>query len=115
MKVGPIALSPHPPLPFSIKLKMTRPVSVWDNRRGPLVRFRPFDLAPGKTAMLVLAATYPKTCRPYHPGEIADLQPRGFLFRDGLLPIRFHYLWKTSTALIWPQFLLRVRFPKGCR
>ncbi len=116
IKAGPIALMPDPPLPFTVKLMMTRPlpVATWDNQRGPLTPFHPFDLPAGQTAMLVLEATYTKSCRPWGPGEVATLEPSGFYLWDGSLPVRFHFLWKTSTALIFPQFLLQVRFPKGC-
>jgi hypothetical protein len=113
---GPVALVHYPPpLPFSYKLAMTRPVSEWENQRGPLVPFRPFDLEPGKTAMLVIEAIYPQSCRPFEPGQVATPAATGYYPWDSRIPVRYHFLWKDSTTLIWPQFLLQVRFPKGCR
>ena len=115
LKAGPIAFLPHPPLPFSIRLLMTRPSKNWDDRGRPLIPFQPFELAPGEESMLLLQGTYAKTCRPWQPGDVATPEPRGYLFRDGFIPIRFHFLWKTSTALVDPSFLLQIRFPRGCR
>jgi hypothetical protein len=115
LKAGPIAFLPHPPLPFSIRLLMTRPSKNWDDRGLPLIPSQPFELEPGEESMLVLEGTYTKTCRPWQPGDVATPEPRGYLFKDGFIPIRFHFLWKTSTALVFPSFLLEIRFPKGCR
>jgi hypothetical protein len=102
-------------LPFSTRLFMNRPSKNWDNRGRPLIHFRPFDLSPGEESLLVLEGTFAKSCRPWQPGDATDLVPGGFLFRDGTLPIRFRFLWKTSTALIPPSVALRIDFPRGCR
>lgn len=107
---------PVPPrLPFSIRLFINRPSKSWDDRGRPVTRFRPFDLPPGEESLLVLEGTFPKTCRPWMPGDVTDLEPGGYLFKDGAFPIRFHFLWKTSTALILPSVQLQIAFPKGCR
>jgi hypothetical protein len=88
----------------------------WNYQHGPYLPFHPFDLQPGEAAMIVIDGTFAKTCRPWGPGEITALEPTGFLFRDGAIPIRFHFLWKTSTALIQPFWgILEFAFPKGCR
>jgi hypothetical protein len=105
----------HPPLAFSYGLRMSPPSKYWDFH-GPYAAFHPFDLQPGEASMLVIDGTFPKTCRPFQPGDATDLQPTGYLFRDGEIPIRFHFIWKTATALIPPPFgTLRITFPKGCR
>jgi hypothetical protein len=111
---GPVALMLHPPLPFSYKLAMTRPVSVWEDQRGPLFPFRPFNLAPGKIAMLVIEATYKKSCFPWAPWQVATPVASGFYPFDSRIPVRYSFAWKEATALIWPQFLLQIRFHKGC-
>ncbi len=105
----------HPPLPFTYQLLMKRPRKYWNYRERHLIPFKPFDLAPGEGTMLVFYATYKQSCRPWEPGDVADIEPDGFYFRDGFFPIRFHFLWKTSTFLFSPMFPLRIGFPKDCR
>lgn len=118
VQADPVTLLPHPPLPFAIKLMMIGPLAEWADERGPVKPFHPFDLAPGHAFELIVQGTYAKTCRPWAPGEIAVFAAAGFypFEGEGALPIRFHFLWKTSTALIHPvAYLLQIRFPKGCR
>jgi HAAS domain-containing protein len=112
---APVAFLPHPPLPFTYRLLMKRPSKNWDERESHLIPFKPFDLAPGEGSMIVVYATYAKTCRPWEPRDVADVEPTGFLVRDGFFPIRYRFLWKTSTFLMSPMFPLRIGFPKECR
>lgn len=109
----PLALIPNPPMPFSVRLRMSR-AYIYEPKHLSYSRFHPFDLQPGRSVTLVLDATYKRDCRPWGPGLEEMIAPTGFQLREGFIPIRFHFLWKTSTALINPYDILQIRFPKGC-
>lgn len=109
----PVAFLPNPPLPFSVRLLASRPSKHWVFH-GPYAPFAPIDLQPGAAVMLVLEGTFAKSCRPWQRGGVADVGTS----RDmppGYFPIRFHFLWKTETALIWPSRQIQISFPQGCR
>jgi hypothetical protein len=110
------AVVQNPRLMFSYRLRVSPPSKTWDYDHGPYAPFHPFDLQPGEASMIVIDGTFAKTCRPFAPGEATVLEPTGFLFHDGEIPIRFHFVWKTSTALVPPYWgILEIAFPKGCR
>jgi hypothetical protein len=80
-----------------------------DNER-PLERFRPFDLQPGETRWLVLRGVYACTTGmggPSHGGYTASTSTA--------IPVRFSFLWRTTTASIPLDEPLTVSFQKeGC-
>lgn len=62
---------------------------VW--KRGRLQPFQPVDLAPGQIVMVVLQGVWHMDCRQVTVG--ATTPPRSF-------PIRYSFLWKTTTTQI---------------
>ena len=93
-----------PALPFSARLSMSGPQRE-PGMEGPWKPFRPFDLKPGEIRWLVLEGAY--AC---HSGMGA-----GTSSGIDALPVRFSFLWKTSTASIPLDGQLTFLFPKGCR
>lgn len=93
-----------PVLPFSARLLMSGPQRE-PGMEQPWKPFHPFDLKPGQIRWLVLDGSY--AC---HSGM-------GSRTSSGIdaLPVRFSFLWKTSTATIPLDSPLTFLFPKGCR
>jgi hypothetical protein len=58
---------------------------------GPFTRFRPFDLKPGEIRALVLKGVYAGCPSPWAPGTSAILAS---------LPVRFAFLWRTTTTRV---------------
>ena len=95
---------PYPPaLPFSARLLMSGPQKE-PGLEKPLERFRPFDLKPGEIRWLVLDGVY--AC---HSG----ITPGGVITLTDF-PVRFSYLWRTTTATIPLGSQLAIAVPKGC-
>jgi hypothetical protein len=93
-----------PVLPFSTRLLMSGPQKE-PGMELPWKPFRPFELQPGEIRWLVLEGAY--TCNSgMGPGTSAGIDT---------LPVRFSFLWKTSTASIPLDGALTFLFPRGCR
>lgn len=72
---------------------------------GPFTPFRPFDLRPGETRLVLLKGVY-GNCQAWAPGSIAGIDS---------IPVRFSYLWKTTTVDIPLVTRLAIVMPKrGC-
>lgn len=69
-----------------------------------MMRFRPFDLGPGEERLLLLEGVYACRSEMGAGGELTMVD----------LPIRFEFLWRTSTARIPLDEALTFDFPKGC-
>ena len=93
-----------PVLPFSARLLMSGPQRE-PGMEEPWKPFQPFDLEPGEIRWLVLEGAY--AC---HSG-----MGSGTNAGIDALPVRFSFLWKTSTARIPLDSRLTFLFPKGCR
>ena len=73
---------------------------------GPFTPFRPFDLRPGQTRLILLKGVY-GNCKSWAPGSIAGIDS---------IPVRFSYLWKSATVNIPLVNRLAIVMPrKGCR
>ena len=93
-----------PVLPFTARLLMSGPQREPGMER-PWKRFDPFDLKPGEIRWLVLEGSY--ACHSgTGPGTSSGVDA---------LPVRFSFLWKTSTAWIPLDGPLTFFFPEGCR
>jgi len=93
-----------PVLPISARLLISGPQKE-PGMEQPWKPFRAFDLKPGQIRWLVLEGSY--RC---HSGM-------GARTSSGIdaLPVRFNFVWKTSTAWIPLGNPLTFLFPKGCR
>lgn len=96
--------------PVSYRLLMSAPTTF---ARGgaaePFVRFRPFELRPGEERLLVFSGVYREPCRERGPG--------GAVVSWDAIPIRFTFLWRTTTVDVKLPQSLAFYFPKGtvCR
>lgn len=90
-------------LPFSARLLMSGPTSPGF---PPLMRFHPFDMKPGEGRLLLLQGVY-ANCREWN-GESGAVAIFDF-------PIRFRFLWRTTTAHVRLPEELAIVFPKGFR
>ena len=97
---------PYAPfLPFTARLLTNGPSTPRLFMSGPYRRFKPFDLKPGQMTLLLLRGAY--AC---HSGT----GPGPSVAIDAL-PVRFSFLWRTTTAEIPLDGSLTFVFPKGCQ
>jgi len=92
-------------LPASVRLLMS--ASTTFDRGGmppPYTRFHPFDLEPGEQRGLIFSGVYDQPCRDRRIGGGSD-----FLLA---IPVRFSFLWRTSTAWVNLPERVAVFFPK---
>jgi hypothetical protein len=97
---------PFSDLPLSTRLVMAGPMANHGGYPRPHRRFRPFDLAPGQVAFLVLRGTYEARCHPSRRGSQDFWEIGGF-------QVRFGFLWRTGTADIDLPSQLQIAGPKG--
>jgi hypothetical protein len=100
-----LGTEPQPYLPWSARLYSSGPLA---NDGGfPRVhrRFRPFDLAPGQAAFLVLRGTYDATCKE-RPGTQSFWTVGGFA-------VRYRFLWRTGVSQIDLAPPVQIDGPKG--
>lgn len=94
---------PYPPgLPFSVRVLMSGPTNGGMPR--PFRPFHPLDLQPGRTLVLVLEGVYHTRCGSWATGGVMSLTD---------LPVRFGFLWRTSTTWIRLPEKLAIVFPEG--
>lgn len=91
------------PNPWTARLLMTRP-NHSGGFAGPYERFRPFTLRPHQFVFLLLKGVY--AC---HTGWAKGT---GATFAE--FPVRYSFLWRTTTAWIPLPEQLAFNFPKGC-
>ena len=91
-------------LPWTARLFMSRPTYTGATR-APL-RFRPFDLKPGERVFLAYKGVW--TC------PRGTVSPGGGFGGEDDFPVRFGFLWRTSTAQIPLPRPFEIVFPKGC-
>jgi hypothetical protein len=87
-------------VPFAARLMMSGPLTD-GGVHGPYTRFRPFDLEPGQVRLLFYRGVL--ACRT--PGANAGV---GFI-----VPVRYSFLWRTTTVYIPLDEQLAIVFPKG--
>lgn len=72
---------------------------------GPFTPFRPFYLHPGQVRLILLKGVY-GNCKEWAPGSIGGIDS---------IPVRFSYLWKTTTVHVPLINRLAIVMPKrGC-
>jgi HAAS domain-containing protein len=96
---------PYPPyLPFTARLLTNGPSNPRDFMSGPYRRFVPFDLRPGEMTLLLLRGVY--ACHSgTRPGPAISIDE---------LPVRFSFLWRTTTIQIPLDGSLTFVFRKYC-
>ena len=92
-----------PSLPFSARLVISGP-DYHEGTAGPYLRFRPFELRPGEERLLLLKGVYAH-CSAWGQRTSVGLET---------FPVRFSFLWKTSTADIPLPETLAIVFAKNC-
>lgn len=92
------------PNPWSAHLLMSTPEKYTGGANPPYTPFRPFDLKPGDSVFLQLKGVY--AC---HSG----MTPRGATTYSGF-PVRYRFLWRTTTTDIALPENLAFVFRKGC-
>jgi hypothetical protein len=91
-------------VPWKATLMMSRPMKNTGGMSGPYVRFQPADLRPGQVIFLFFKGVY--ACS---SGEAVG---GGLTFVD--FPIRYSFLWRTTTFQMPLPEDLAITFPKGC-
>jgi hypothetical protein len=89
-------------VPFAARLMMSGPLT-YGGVHGPYTRFRPFDLEPGQVRLLFYRGVL--ACRAA-PGANAGV---GFID----FPVRYSFLWRTTTVYIPLAEQLAIVFPEG--
>jgi hypothetical protein len=92
-------------LPFSGSVRMSKPAKYDGGVHLPFTPFHPFELKPGDSAYLILKGVY--TCR-------AGTGPGTSVGGLDEFPVRFRFLWRTTTAYVPFGDELAFAFPKGC-
>lgn len=92
-------------LPWKVRLMMSRPMTNHlGGMEGPYTRFQPFDLPPGDVVFLFFKGVY--ACKgPESPHSSVVLVD---------FPIRYRFLWRTTTFQMPLPENLAINFPKGC-
>ena len=94
----------QPYLPFTARLLTNGPSNPRDFMSGPYRPFKPFDLEPGAMTLLLLKGVY--ACHSgTGPGPAISIDE---------LPVRFSFLWRTTTIEIPLDGSLTFVFPKYC-
>jgi hypothetical protein len=93
-----------PELPVSARLMMSGPLQLLGATHGPYTRFHPFDLKPGEVRLLFLTGVY-GNCRNWG-GGVAYLVD---------FPVRFRFLWRTTTVHVPLPQQLAIVLGKGFR
>jgi hypothetical protein len=91
-------------LPFSARLLVSGPLRA-PAAHPPFQRFRPFDLEPGEIRVLLLKGVYTR-CRAFAPAAVVGLPA---------VPVRYSFLWRTTTVAIPLPQQLGIVFPKEGR
>ncbi len=105
-----LGVEDSPGLSFSVlplsgrRLVMAGPEPNHGGFSGPFRRFRPFDLAPGQLALLVLHGSYDARCHAANGQSFWEV---------GGFELRFRFLWRTGTAEIPVSPQLQIDGPKG--
>lgn len=102
-----LGLQHMPGLPVSTRLLMS-PATEWKygGIPHPYTPFHPFDLAPGQQRGLVFSGVYHEPCRNRAPAGSVDWYS---------IPVRFGFLWRTTTVQIRLPETLAFVFRKGSR
>lgn len=104
LPLSPAGIGSPGNLPIVARVLVSRPLPP-DELVGPLTPFRPFSLRPGQTRLILLKGIY-GNCRAWAAGSIAGIDS---------IPVRFSYLWKTTTVEIPLVSRLAIVMPRrGC-
>lgn len=90
-------------IPVSYRLLISRPTEwKYGGMPGPFTPFRPFDLRPGEQRGLMFTGVYHEPC-----------PARGGVIGWSGVPVRFRFLWRTTTVAVALPESLAFDFPKS--
>jgi hypothetical protein len=104
LPLSPAGIPSYTSLPVSARLLVSRPLPP-HKVIGPFTPFQPFYFHPGQVRLILLKGVY-GNCKEWAPGSIGGIDS---------IPVRFSYLWKTTTVHVPLINRLAIVMPKrGC-